>query len=217
MIDPMRLRTVSKDVLPAEGLLEASGQLRLLPASTYDAIPVDNLRMFCHNEARYGLPTQELVAWLGEWVYRRRAIEIGAGWGDLSYYLGIPATDNRMQEWPEIKKAYELMRQPVIRYPDRVDCIDGVEAVRKYKPEVVVASWVTQWVDPATSMPLSGNIFGVKENEIIEMGVTYILIGNAATHRQKNILNIKHEEFRLPFIRSRSGNPQEERVWIWNP
>ncbi len=199
-------------------LLDAnSGQLRLLPAKAYDAIPCDALRLWCHRYARYGLPTSELVGWLQERIAGRRAIEIGAGTGDLACHLGIPATDNRMQEWPEIRLHYGLIGQPVIEYPAFVQTLDAVDAVRRHQPAVVVASWVTQWIDPALPPPAAGgNIYGVKEDEILATGCEYILIGNIGLHGGKKIRVLPHQELTLPFLRSRAICPELDRVWIWN-
>jgi hypothetical protein len=41
--------------------------------------------------------TVELVAWLHDRIAGRKAIEIGAGMGDLGYHLGIPQTDSYAQ------------------------------------------------------------------------------------------------------------------------
>ncbi len=198
-------------------LLDAGGQLKLLPAAAYDAIPRDSLRLWRHLHARYGLPTVELVAWLLERIAGRKTVEIGSGAGDLAFYLGIPATDNRMQEWPEIHFYYRMIGQPVIRYPAFVQTLDALDAVKEYRPEVVVASWVTEWIDPNLPVPdTGGNAWGIKENEILATGCDYILIGNVAVHGRKKILAQPHREFRLPFLRSRAIHPHLDRVWVWN-
>jgi hypothetical protein len=84
-------------------LLESNGIIKLRPASDYQLMPRDALRIWCHYEARYGIVTEELIEWLRQFIGGRNAIEVGSGAGDLAYHLKIPATDNRMQEWPEIK------------------------------------------------------------------------------------------------------------------
>ena len=198
-------------------LLDADGRLKLLPAAAYDGLSRDALRVWCHNYARYGLPTVELVAWLRERLVGRTAIEIGSGSGDLAYHLGIPATDNRMQEWPEIKFHYTMTGQPVIQYPDFVEKIDAVDAVAKYQPDVVIASWVTQWIDPNLPPPeTGGNAWGVKEDEILATGCEYILIGNQKVHGDKKIMAEPHEEFAFSFLRSRANYPALDRMWVWN-
>ena len=198
-------------------LLGRDGQIKLLPASVYDSFSRQGLHLWCHHHARYGLPTTELVAWLHEKIAGRRAIEIGSGAGDLAFHLGIPATDNRMQEWPEVAVWYRLMGQPVIRYADFVQGLDALSAIATHQPEVVVASWVTEWIDP--NKPVTrrgGNIHGVKEDEIVASGRTYILIGNIKVHGAKKIMAQPHQEHALPFLRSRTIYPELDRVWIWN-
>jgi len=198
-------------------LLDADRRLKLLSAEEYDRIPAPNLRLWCHTYARYGLPTVELVQWLRGIIAGRKAIEIGSGSGDLAHYLGIPATDNRMQEWPVIKFHYLITGQPVIQYPDSVRNLDAVEAVEHYRPQVVVASWVTEWIDPNLPPPPGGgNAWGVKEDKILASGCTYILIGNQKVHGGKKIMALEHREYALPFLRSRATFPQLDRVWIWN-
>ena len=197
-------------------LLKSNGRLKLHTAKHYDGIAHDALQLWCHNHARYGLPTVELIGWLKERIGGRSAIEIGSGSGDLAYHLGIQATDNRMQEWPNIRFHYVMTGQPVITYPDFVQNLDALEAVGKYRPEVVVASWVTEWIDPNLPPPESGgNCWGVKETEILATGVEYILIGNQKVHGSKRIMAEPHEEFALPFLRSRASYPDLDRVWVW--
>jgi hypothetical protein len=202
---------------PLPDLLDGDGLLRLLSASAYDAIARDALRLFCHKHARYGLPTVELVNWLREQIAGRTVIEIGSGSGDLAHHLGIPATDNRMQEWPEIQVNYRLMGQPVIRYPGFVQSLDAIDAVATYRPEVVIASWVTEWIDPnLPPPPTGGNPWGIKEDQIVAGGSTYILIGNIKVHGAKKIMALPHQEHVLPFLRSRAMFPSLDRVWVWN-
>lgn len=198
-------------------LLDGDGFLKILHAEEYDCILPDALRLWCHRYARYGLPTIELIWWLEERIAARKAIEIGSGAGDLARALSIPATDNRMQEWHEIRWHYEITGQPVIHYPDFVRNLDALDAVRQYRPEVVIASWVTEWIDPNLPPPeAGGNAWGVKEDEILAFGCEYILIGNQKIHGGKKIMAEPHEEFALPFLRSRASYPHLDRVWVWS-
>lgn len=203
--------------LPLPDLLDESGQLKLLRAQEYDQIAPSALRLWCHHHGRYGLPTVELVEWLRSRLAGRSPIEIGSGAGDLAARLGIPATDNRMQEWPDVLLHYTFMGQPVIRYADFVQTLDALEAVELYKPDVVIASWVTEWIDPnLPPPPHGGNMYGVREDEILATGCEYILIGNVRVHGQKKIMARPHQEFQLPFLRSRATHPELDRVWVWN-
>ena len=209
------------ELLPPESklpnLLDDNNILKLLDSKAYDAISPNALRVWCHFHARYGLPTAELIEWLQKRIADRKAIEIGSGSGDLAYHLGIQATDNRMQEWPDVKTYYSLTGQPTIQYPDFVQNLDALEAVEKHKPDVVIGSWVTQWIDPELPPPPEGgNAWGIKEDKILATGCTYILIGNQKIHGSKKIMALPHEEFELPFLRSRASFPELNRVWIWN-
>lgn len=203
--------------LPTPDLLDERGRLRLLPAAAYDQIHPQALQAWCNRNARYGLPTVELVQWLKERIAGRRAIEIGSGSGDLAFHLGIPATDSKMQKRKSIQAQYALFQQPTIRYPKFVRNLEALEAIAELKPEVVVASWVTQWIDPNLPPPPGGGCaWGVREDRLLATGVTYILIGNLHVHHAKPILALPHEEHALPFLRSRANHLELDRVWVWN-
>lgn len=197
-------------------LLDENGILKLLPASVYDTFDRNGLRLFCHNHARYGLPTVETVAWLRDYIGTRPCIEIGSGSGDLAHHLQIRGTDNCMQRWEEVRLHYGLIGQPVINYPPWIEQVDAVHAVMNHKPEVVLASWVTEWIDPdLPPPPHGGNAFGVKENFILDYGVTYILIGNDAVHGKKQIMSRKHDRFYFPFLRSRAKHSDLNCIYVW--
>lgn len=203
-----------------ENLLERNGQLRLLSASDYDAFDRMGLRVWCHKFARYGLPTIELIEWLRNVIGERKSIEIGSGAGDLAFHLGIMATDSRLQEEAHMIAFYRECHQPVIKYPSFVQKYDALAAVDEFKPEIVIGSWITQWVDPNLPMPRGGgNMYGVKEDKIIEKGCVYVLIGNESVHGPKKIMQIPHLTFNkaaMPFLRSRATYPELDHVWIWD-
>ena len=167
-------------------LLGDNGRLKLLHYIEYEKFNWDDLRLFCHEHARYGLPTVELIDFIKSIINGRSAIEIGAGHGDLGHHLGIHMTDSKQQFEPKVRKHYEAMGQPIIQYPDDVEKIDALDAVKKYKPQVVVASWVTPY--SPCEVKYNSNPWGVKEDEILPLIETYILIGNLDIHSGRPIL-----------------------------
>lgn len=201
---------------PVPNLLRNDGAMKLLSAGELDAIPADSLRMWCHVHGRYGLVTTELIAWLRDFIGDRSTIEIGSGAGDLCTHLGIIGTDSKCQNWPDVAAYYRASGQPTIRYPASVLEYDALAAIRKTRPQTVIASWVTHWVDPKKPPPPGGgSMYGVKETDLLKTGVTYVLIGNLRTHAAKPILKQPHEEIALPFLRSR-GQRDLDRIFIWN-
>lgn len=193
-----------------------NGAIKLLPAEFYDRADWTALRLWCHKNARYGLPTIELVDWLKKQIGNRKAIEIGAGSGDLCRHLGIIGTDNHMQEWPDVRLYYAATGQPVVKYGAWVERLDALEAVEKHKPDVVIGSWITHWIDPDLPVPPGGgNMYGVKEDEMLKLVDTYIMIGNLETHKAKPILNLPHEEFDFPWIKSRAKERNLNRIFVW--
>ena len=209
-------RIISSDT-PQPHLMAENGLIKLLPAAAYNQFDPDGLRLWCHLHGRYGLPTVELIGWLKDYVGRRHTIEIGSGAGDLAHHLGIKATDSKIQDDPVAASYYRAMGQPTIRYPAWVEKLEALAAVKKYRPQVVIASWVTNWIDPNLPPPPGGgSVFGVREDRLLKTGVVYVLIGNLVVHQYKPILRKKHREVALPFLRSRAHQPEMDRVLIWN-
>jgi hypothetical protein len=144
-------------------------------------------------------------------------LEIGSGHGDLAHHLDIRGTDNWCQTFPDVKEFYRVTDQPTIEYPQWVEKIDGLKAVWKHKPQVVLGFWVTHWINPRKNIPEGGgNMYGVEEDRLLKTDVTYCMIGNLETHGYKPILKRPHEEIRLPFLRSRALHPELDRVFIWH-
>ncbi len=204
--------TDAKDI--SSEILMENGKLKLLPAEYYSKFLWPDFRLFCHNYARYGIPTVELVDYIKSVIDGRSAIEIGSGAGDLGYHLGIKMTDSRQQELPSIRRAYASMKQPVIKYPDDVEKLEGLEAVNKYKPQVVVASWVTPYAPTETHF--GSNPFGIHEEKILRLVETFIIVGNLDTHWDKPIRYAKHETIKAPWIISRGKNQQNNCIFIWD-
>jgi hypothetical protein len=126
-------------------LLGTDGRMRLRHAAELVRIPTQSLALWCHVRARYGVPSVELVTVLRAIIGDQPALEIGAGMGDLGFHLGIRMTDSALQVTrPEVRLYYGLLGQPTIDPPSDVERIDANEAVKKYRPKVVIASWVTQ-------------------------------------------------------------------------
>lgn len=201
-----------QDISPE--VLQDNGRLKILPVDRWKKYPYIEFRAFCHLKARYGIPTVELIEFLINKINGRDALEIGAGSGDLGCILNIRMVDNKQQERPEIIERYNSMQQPVIKYPKEVEKMDALVAVKKYKPQVVIGSWITTY--SVKQMSYGSSPYGVKEKEILDLVDTYILIGNKDTHGDKPIMKIPHEEINEPWILSRGRNPENNRIWIWN-
>lgn len=199
----------------AYNLLDESGKLRLYPASWYDSIPYEILRLFCHFYCRYFFPTVEAIEFLSKKIKDKNVIEIGAGCGDLGYHLGIPMTDNYQQTFSDVKAAYAKMGQPVINYGEDVIKMDALTAIEEFKPDYVIGAWITPWGDPKLPAPPEGcNIDGVKEEELLRR-TGYINIAAKSIHSHKSILRHPHRTIAPEFLRSRKQNRYDNVIWIW--
>lgn len=201
------------DVSYLDGLLlDANGRIRLLPASEYAVIDPLHLRLWSVQNARYCLPTTELIDWLKDKIAGRSAIEVAAGNGDLGFHLGIPATDSYCQRRPDVLQYYAFLKQAPTKPTADIFEEDAIQAIDKRRPQVVVAAWLThKWTGTG-----DGNMYGPDEAEILDRVETYIHIGNEDTHRIKPILARKHESLKFPWLVSRAANPSNNIIYVFN-
>lgn len=199
------------DISPEVLLID--GKVRLLPSKVWQEYRWDDFRAFCHEKARYGIPTYELHLLIHSIINGRDAIEIGAGSGDFGHHLRIHMTDSKQQERPDIIAAYKAMKQPVIVYPDEVEKLDAVDAIEKYEPKVVFASWITPYSPHETYY--KSNPFGVKVNKVVDLVDTFIFYGNIDIHGDSPIMKLPHEEIYEDWMVSRAKNQENNRLWIW--
>ena len=142
------------------------------------------LRIFFQLTGIYGCITHQLVDWLWDRI-DDDTIEIGSGNGTLGRALDIRCTDNFFQEREDIKELYRNLDSTCIKYPPWVENLDGVEAVKKYKPKNVVGSWITRKYNPKQHQ-YGGNIHGVDELEMFKHTEKYFLIGSEYEHFKKH-------------------------------
>lgn len=196
-----------------------NGTLRVMLKDFYAQFEQDSLAAFCVEMGCYSLPTFELLDLVNAKIIEaspsRNAIEIGSGNGIIGEALGIPCTDNWMQDHPAIKAHYEMLKQPTVPYRAHVERLDALSAVDRYRPEVVVASWVTHIYDP-TQHQRGGNAVGVDERMLLNRIKRYVFIGNLDTHKHKPILDRKHEVIQGDFLFSRSMATDKNALIIWD-
>lgn len=191
-----------------------NGHIALRSANELAALPHLPLISWCRDNARYTIVTRELVQWLREVIAGRSAIEVGAGHGDLGYHLEIPMTDSAIQTNPVIAQIIRSRGNLPITPPPDVERIDAEAAQRKYKPRVIIASWLTQKTEQEDVD--GGSMFGANERALVASVETYVHIGNLRSHHLKYILALPHQEFRFPWLWSRSRFPRDNRIWVWN-
>jgi len=194
-------------------LLDEKGLVRVLPATRLRELDPEHVRLWLHWNAIYQLPSVELVEWLRARIGGRSAIEIGSGNGAIGRALGIPRTDNRCQEWPEVMDHLALTQQPVVKYGEDVETLPAAGAIKKYRPQVVVACWVTH-IYNKREHERGGNMYGVDEDWLVNRVETYIHVGATTSHSQKRILSRPHDEVRADWLFGRA-KPEDRVIWTW--
>lgn len=198
------------DISQLEKKLYKNGLLQVKSSKFYEKIPKEQLIYFAYVKGIYVFPTTELIDWLKKNSIGNM-IEIGAGHGAIGRSLGIPITDSRMQELPEVKSYYTFMGQPTIQYPKDVEKLEAMEAVKKYKPSTVFGGFIThKWIDGMED----GNMLGVNEEELIKHVDMYITVLNKNTHKTKPLLHIPHEEYYFTWLITRSEQ-EGNRIAVW--
>lgn len=202
-------------------LLNQDGRIKLLPAEFYHSLPLDIFRAWCAQRARYGIPTAELVCWLQSRIAGRNAIEVAAGNGDLGYHLGIRQTDSCCQTKNKTASLFFSTFQQVPTKPQSdVIEMDAERVVQVYKPDVVIASWLTRRFIKGKDIEgvSQASILGPEEEKILKGCAEYIHVGNLAQHSQKTLLDLPHETYQFPWIVSRAADQSLNAIHVWkNP
>lgn len=196
--------------------LADDGRIKLLPAAAFREIDPMHLRLWMHHQARYCLPTLELVTWLREQIGDRTAVELGSGNGDLYYHLGITGTDSYIQTTPEFLQMTALWAQPSTKPRRDTLRLNAETAVRNLSPDLAVACYLTRKFIPGKDRigKAQAFIWGPREEKIIERVQCYIHVGNEHTHGQKTALKKRHRKIRLPGLVTR-GDPALDIIYVW--
>ena len=199
-------------------LINQDESLKVLSYDYFKGIDPNHIKQFCVEQGIYCLPTKELIDFLQEEMGTYKTIEIGAGHGAIGRELGIISTDSMMQLDPTINEIYRAMNQAPAKYGHNVLAFDAEKAIRKFHPECVIAAWVTHKYDPMQHYR-EGNMYGVKEQWILNRVNKYIFVGNTHTHRMKPILNQPHTTIEADWLVSRVYKKPgyKDIIWIWEP
>lgn len=202
------------DTTYIEAIAIKEGKLQVLPYSYWRQFDTNTHLSFMLKNGFYIIPTTELIDFLQNNIIEP-AIEIGAGNGFLGRTLGVPFTDSKMQENPAIDLLYKLLGQPPIRYPDDVETLDAVDAVKKYTPTTVFGSYITFRYNESIGC---GNAFGVDDQFIVKNCKRYIMIGNRSVdaHYLNPLMNMPHAEHYFEWLITRSAYQKEGRIFIWD-
>lgn len=117
---------------------KASGYINAVPFTEISKFPIELIRAYAWQCGMYGIITTELLEAFKIEIGNGQALEIGAGLGTLGRGLGLQMYDNKIQSEPEVAAYYRIMGQPTINYPTDVNKLDGLEAIKRYKPEVLL-------------------------------------------------------------------------------
>lgn len=216
-IDKAELERLTVHIDKMDEVIREDGTIECMPYEYWAQFPSLAVTAWANKRGYYCLPTTELIEWLTDRIAGRYAIEVASGSNGLYRHLGITGTDSRMQADPVIAMLYAMSGQKITEPPADVKTIDANAAVRELEPQVVVASWLTEYVsDEDVAAGRSGSMFGAHEEEIVNSVEEFILIGATGTHGGKRIMDMSHEEHEFPWLVSRAVDPSSNRIWTWS-
>lgn len=201
-IQPIHSNKLHEEVFDGENLI-------IHPYSYFKQFSPNEILELMIAKKMYVLPTDELCDFLDELIGNRTVIEIGAGMGYLGRELDIRMSDSYSKNSPEIKKMSHY--DDTMDYPSDVECIEGISAIKKYRPHTVLSSFLVceRVVDE------KGTTFGVNTRDILKLCKRYIHIGNLDLHCNDPILGKLHTEIESPALITRLQDPEKDRIFIW--
>lgn len=204
-----RIRDIAGDVLDP-----VTGRFQILPASFWAGTTRPERAYFGTQNGIYSFPTVELAEYLRDIIGDRKAIEIGAGNGVLAETLGIIATDSFEQAKFSTRMYYEAAEAQTVPYGRDVRRITAFNAVRKFRPQVVLGCWVTHKMNIQAFQP-TGHARGIDEEDILDHCEQYVFVGNEKVHENKKIWERPHTIEYPDFVYSRANNGAREFVAIF--
>ena len=211
----LNIRAVEhQDISELFDAVHKDGVLQVVDSSVYKQFNGDMLSQLCVENGYYCLPTSELIEWLHNRIAGRSAIEVGAGCGVVGRALGIKMTDNFQQDMPKYNNLYRMAGQAPITYGKDVLKIEALDAVKRFKPEVVIGCWVTHKYD-GRNHDAGGNEIGLKEERILRRVKEYIVIGNDGTHSLKPLRKIDHKTIYGDWLVSRAAHQSLNAIYSW--
>ncbi|MBI6727550.1 hypothetical protein RYA05_13745 [Pseudomonas syringae pv. actinidiae] len=219
----MSQRIINPNAVEVEAMvrqaIDGDGVLKVMDAAFYHQFKMDSVQGFCLFLGLYALPTTELLDRVNLLIMEaspsRNAIEVASGNGCLGKGLGIQCTDNYMQADEDIKAHLMESRQAPVSYGQHVAKYDALEAVDVFRPEVVVAAWMTHKYRPHEHYR-GGNMYGIEENDMMTRIKRYILVGNREVHKHKPLMEVPHQCIQGDFIVSRSSHPSKNAIFVWD-
>jgi hypothetical protein len=116
-----------------------------------------------------------------------------------------------------MKAYYHSIYQEPTNPPAWVTRLDAEQALEAYKPQVILAAFVTQKYEPGDEREpkIGSSIHGHDEVKIIREVETYIHVGNEETHKDKRALRRTHRSIKANWIVTRAFDQTKNVIWVW--
>lgn len=226
-----------------ENLISSDGRIYPVPYSFIKDDTLDTLNLVMQALGLYTFPTLELCDWLQGQIdddpelEPHSAIEICGGTGWIGRQLGIKSTDIKNMENPIVQEVMlKSFSVPTI-YASDVETLEASEAVRKYKPEIVIGSYVTSKqlvdkIDKRKAITVGYRVMGgvIEQNLMdlarkeVRVGVDVksicrkvyklILVCNMRTHKNESYMSLPYQSYSFPWLVTR-GDCSQARILVF--
>lgn len=223
-----RRTVIDPDRIDTERVMELTRRLtedtdlgmivRPLPYADIEGDTEATLNVVMQALGLYTFPTVELTDWLRQEIdddpelEPHTAIEICAGTGWIGRTLGIPTTDAQWQKRPDIRELYLRQGAIPINYPADIEALEAREAIRKYEPELVIASYCTHLYGTGGSK--QGSSLGVDTRWVRSHCRRFYHIGNDAIHSRDPLMRMPHKRLSFDWLVTR-GDSSKARIYVW--
>lgn len=223
------LRTAKVDITPVEAStiiahmdkLFLSNRLpKIEPSSMYRELPHIWQALWANHNGIYSIPTDELVTFVRGKIGARSSHEIGSANSVLARYLkgsGMHCSDPRSQETTLIKALVNLTASNPPFTPSWVSHKNAKQVVEDYKPDVILAQWVTPGGMKNSGDQSGRNSYGPDYKDMLTKIEELIFVGNKDVHQEVMFgeLGEPDEQIEGDWILSRAFIPDRNAIWIW--
>lgn len=214
------LEVINEDQVTPIGVMSATlngfqNSIQVLSAQTYLQYGELSLRYWANQFGIFSIPTLELAEWLQRHCRERSIHEVGCGNAAMAKHLGIYCSDGRSNGVAQaIAKAVGSSSAVTPRW---VQTKTANQAAQLYKPQIVLAQWVTPGGGNPKDPEDLRNGYGPDYSDILKHCKELIFIGNDSVHGDSldRSLPQADETFRYPWLLSRARDQSQNFIKIW--
>jgi hypothetical protein len=213
VFDPNEIHDIDK---MRSALNSSQNCIQVLPAVDYLQFGTTSLRYWANHCGVFSIPTQELANWLTTRHPNPKTIhEIGCGNGALARHLGMYCSDGRLNQ--SASQIARILGSSHAVTPNWVATKEATQAIKQYKPKVVLAQWVTPGGGNIDDISDGRNSYGPDYSKILQHCGELIFVGNRSVHDKAlaAVLPPADKEYTFDWLLSRGKHTDQNFIRVW--